>query len=208
MKTKEKILSTALQLFNEHGYNNITTRHIAAALNISPGNLHYHFKHSEDIIRDLFLKLISQMDSMMTELKKNEDKNLDSLYDFTYSTFEIFYTYQFIFLNFLDILNKLPEITSQYEALNSRRNEEFQSIFEGFQKNKIFKENIPDFIAEHLVTQMFIFGNNWIVHNKITLKLDKEQAVRHYSLVQMNLFYPLLNEEQQKLYESKYIRKK
>ncbi|SHK67123.1 TetR/AcrR family transcriptional regulator [Chryseobacterium polytrichastri] len=206
MKTKDKIVSKALKLFNEKGYNNITTRHIAAELNISPGNLHYHFKHSEDIIKQLFLELISQMDQMMTDLKKNESKDLESLYNFTYATFGIFYSYQFIFLNFLDILNKLPEIEAQYEILNIRRKEEFNIIFEGFQKNAIFRTDIPDFIMDHLLTQMFIFGNSWILHNKITLQLNKEEAVKHYTLVQMNLFYPLLNDEQQKLYESKYIR--
>lgn len=35
---------------------------------------------------------------------------------------------------------------------------------------------------------MFVFGNNWISQNKITLKLDKEEAVKYYTLVQMNFF--------------------
>lgn len=206
MKTKEKIAVKALQLFNEKGYNNITTRHIAAELNISPGNLHYHFKHSEDIINLLFRALISKMDALMKQLEKNEYKDLESLYDFTYSSFEIFYNYQFIFLNFLDILHRIPEIEAEYELLSIRRKEEFQAIFESFQKNKILKENIPDFIMDNLLTQMFVFGNNWISHNKITLKLNKEEAVKYYTLVQMNFFYLLLNEEQQKLYEQKYSK--
>lgn len=207
MKTKEKIAVKALQLFNEKGYNNITTRHIAAELNISPGNLHYHFKHSEDIINLLFRALISKMDALMKQLEKNEYKDLESLYDFTYSSFEIFYNYQFIFLNFLDILHQIPEIEAEYELLSIRRKEEFQTIFESFQKNKILKENIPDFIMDNLLTQMFVFGNNWISHNKITLKLNKEEAIQYYTLVQMNFFYLLLNEEQQKLYELNYIKK-
>lgn len=207
MKTKEKIAIKALQLFNEKGYNNITTRHIAAELNISPGNLHYHFKHSEDIINLLFRALISKMDALMKKLEKNEYKDLESLYDLTYSSFEIFYNYQFIFLNFLDILHRLPEIETEYELLSIRRKEEFQTIFENFQKNKIFKEDIPDFIMDNLLTQMFVFGNNWISHNKITLKLDKEEAVKYYTMVQMNFFYLLLNEEQQKLYTLNYIQK-
>jgi len=67
MNTKEKILSKALELFNEKGYNNITTRHIAAELAISAGNLHYHFKHSEDIIKILFDELTLKMDCNLAE---------------------------------------------------------------------------------------------------------------------------------------------
>ncbi|MBT2623018.1 TetR/AcrR family transcriptional regulator [Chryseobacterium sp. ISL-6] len=207
MKTKEKIISTALRLFNEKGYNNITTRHIAAELNISPGNLHYHFKHSEDIIKVIFSELIIEMDKMMNNLNEAEVKTLESLFDFTFHTYEIFYSYRFIFLNFVDILKKIPQIEAQYEKITMGRKNEFQTIFSDFQKNKIFQENLPDFIIENLSTQIFIIADNWVTHNSITLKLPKDEAIKHYSLIQMNLFYPLLNPEQQELYKLNYINK-
>lgn len=205
MKTKEKILFKALELYNEKGYNTITTRHIAAEINISPGNLHYHFKHSEDIIKILFTELVVKMDALLNTVKKVEFKTLDDLYQFTFSTCEIFYSYRFIFVNFIDILKEIPEIKSQYESIHSSRKEEFQLIFSGFQKNNILKKDVPDFIMDSLVQQMFIIADNWLTHNRLILKLDQEDAVRHYSLLQMNLFYPFLNREQQQLYEQQYI---
>lgn len=48
--TRKEILDTAKSLFNEHGYNNISTRDIAGALGISKGNLTYYFKKKEEII--------------------------------------------------------------------------------------------------------------------------------------------------------------
>ncbi|WP_312993361.1 TetR/AcrR family transcriptional regulator [Chryseobacterium flavum] len=206
MKTKEKILFKALELFNEKGYNTITTRHIAAEINISPGNLHYHFKHSEDIIKILFTELVVKMDALLNTVKKVEFKTLDDLYQFTFSTCEIFYSYRFIFVNFIDILKEIPEIKSQYESIHSSRKEEFQLIFSGFQKNNILKKDVPDFIMDSLVQQMFIIADNWLTHNRLILKLSPKEAIQHYTLLQMNLFYPLLNKEQQKLYEQQYIQ--
>ncbi|SHE68333.1 TetR/AcrR family transcriptional regulator [Chryseobacterium sp. OV279] len=205
MKTKDKILSKALELFNEKGYNNITTRHIAADLNISAGNLHYHFKHSEDIIKILFSELILKMDALMNDLRIIENKTLEDLYHFTFSTYEVFYSFRFIFMNFFDILKKIPVIESQYESINITRKDEFREIFEGFQKDHIFRNDIPDFILGSLTTQIFIIADNWLIHNSLSFKLNKEEAVKHYALIQMNLFYPLLTEEQQKIYELKYI---
>lgn len=206
MKTKEKILSTALILFNEKGYNSVTTRHIATQMNISAGNLHYHFKHSEDIIKELFIMLKKDMDNMLDHLKSITIKSLEDLYNYTISSFEIAYRYRFIFLNFVDILRHIPEIENQYKELNISRKEEFQAIFSGFQKSKIFIENIPDFILDNMVTQIFIIGDNWMNYNSLTLKLNKEQALKHYSLVFLNLFYPWLNTDQQNLYQQKYVR--
>lgn len=206
MKTKDKILSKALELFNDKGYNNITTRHIAAELNISAGNLHYHFRHSEDIIKILFSDLTLKMDELLNHMKEKEHKTLEDLYQFTFSTCEIFYAYRFIFISFIDILNQIPEIESRYEGINFSRKEEFQLIFSDLQKSHIFQKDVPRFIVDCLTEQIFIIADNWLTHNRLILKLSPKEAIQHYTLLQMNLFYPLLNKEQQKLYEQQYIQ--
>jgi len=47
---KTKILETANQLFNQQGYNNVSMRDIANALQISVGNLTYHYKKKEELV--------------------------------------------------------------------------------------------------------------------------------------------------------------
>ena len=54
MKTRDRILHMSLRMFNEQGERTVTTNHIAAALNMSPGNLYYYFKNKEAIIFELF----------------------------------------------------------------------------------------------------------------------------------------------------------
>ena len=50
MKTAQRILLTALALFNRHGENTVTSVDIALELDISPGNLYYHFKGKESMV--------------------------------------------------------------------------------------------------------------------------------------------------------------
>ena len=54
MKTRDRILEAALELFNESGVSEVTTHHVATRCGISPGNLYYHYRNKEAIIRALF----------------------------------------------------------------------------------------------------------------------------------------------------------
>ena len=54
MKTSERILECALQLFNEKGEPNVSTMEVANEMGISPGNLYYHFHGKEPLILGLF----------------------------------------------------------------------------------------------------------------------------------------------------------
>ncbi|MEJ2110175.1 MAG: TetR/AcrR family transcriptional regulator [Acidobacteriota bacterium] len=60
MNTKERIIEAAVKLFNERGTKRVTTNHIAEAAGISPGNLYYHFRNKEEIIRAI-LELMNRV---------------------------------------------------------------------------------------------------------------------------------------------------
>lgn len=57
MTTRERIIETAIELFNASGTKAVTTNHISAAMGISPGNLYYHFRNKEEIIRAVFAQM-------------------------------------------------------------------------------------------------------------------------------------------------------
>ncbi|MCF4164502.1 TetR/AcrR family transcriptional regulator [Zavarzinia compransoris] len=48
--TRQRIIETALRLFNERHFGNVTTAALAAELGMTEGNLWYHFKSKRDLL--------------------------------------------------------------------------------------------------------------------------------------------------------------
>jgi AcrR family transcriptional regulator len=54
ISTKEKILNTAIQLFSDGGYKEVSMRDIAKAVGINASSLYNHFASKEDILNALY----------------------------------------------------------------------------------------------------------------------------------------------------------
>ena len=63
--TKDRILETALALFNAEGVGALSAMDIATALGISPGHLYYHFKGKAEILAALVAAYQSEVDLVL-----------------------------------------------------------------------------------------------------------------------------------------------
>jgi AcrR family transcriptional regulator len=63
---KNEILKAALELYNKKGLDNVTTRDIAKKINISSGNLTYHFPTRNDIVKALMDRLLIEIDKALS----------------------------------------------------------------------------------------------------------------------------------------------
>ena len=52
--TKEKILRTAALMFSQSGYNRVTMREIAKAVNINSASIYHHFSSKAEILKSLY----------------------------------------------------------------------------------------------------------------------------------------------------------
>jgi AcrR family transcriptional regulator len=63
--TRERIQSVALELFAEHGYQQISLREIAERLGVTKAALYYHFKSKEDIVRSFTEDYVAELDALL-----------------------------------------------------------------------------------------------------------------------------------------------
>ena len=116
MKTKDKIILASLDLFNEKGERNVSTNHIAAHLNMSPGNLYYHFKGKEEIVAALYEQFEADILLLLKDTKEAGD-TLEEHWLHLYVVLECIYHYRFFFRNITDLLQKYTVIDSRFRRL-------------------------------------------------------------------------------------------
>ncbi len=116
MKTKERILLGALDLFNEDAATEVTTNEIARHLKMSPGNLYFHYKNKEQIIRELFKRLADETNLIwkpQTKLAKKNEKI--QLVDFIERNLELYWKFRFFHRELYTLRKKDPELANLWK---------------------------------------------------------------------------------------------
>ncbi|WP_394212458.1 TetR/AcrR family transcriptional regulator [Enterovibrio calviensis] len=113
MKTRDRIIHSALALFNEQGEPNVTTNHIAADLGISPGNLYYHFRNKEEIIHSIFDQYALDL-TVGFQPEAPAESDQQRLLAYLDATFQLMWRYRFFYANLPDILRRDAVLQKKY----------------------------------------------------------------------------------------------
>ena len=114
-KTAERILFTSLELFNQHGEASVTSVDIALELDISPGNLYYHFKGKEVIVLALFDMYRQQLKRLLAA--PDHQLSLEEFFYFLYLLLDAISTFRFLYRNPADLIEKYPDLARSFKAL-------------------------------------------------------------------------------------------
>lgn len=126
--TKEKILEMSLRLFNERGERNVTTNHIAAELEISPGNLYYHYRNKEAIIHEIFHRFEAFMESRLVVLPEHLERP-ETMPNYMSAAFHCMWEYRFLLRDLPHILSRNERLKEQYEAFVHRNLKRVESVY-------------------------------------------------------------------------------
>lgn len=202
-KTKHFILDTSLRLFNQHGLAKTTLRTIAKEMNISQGNLNYHFKKREDIIEMLYFQLVAKMDESIKASQEGPFK-MKTMYDQFKITMTNFYEYRFFMLDFVTVMRAHEKIRAHYNELVKLRKNQFLGIFSFLTKLGIIRKEEFSGEYESLNDRLQILGDFWlsseIVKNDLTPK-----AIEKYANIIFQSFYPYLTAKGKKEYKKSIL---
>jgi len=199
--TKDKILTTALELFNTQGLSKVTLRSIAKEMGISQGNLNYHFKKREDIIETLYFQLVSNIDSSMENIEKSTNV-LQLLFNISETIMTNFYDYRFFLLDFVQIIRENKNIKTHYSKLTLQREQQFLALFDLLVKTDIMRKEILPNEYQNLYKRFQILGDFWISDAENSHSKISKKTILAYSVILTQNIFPYLTPKGKKAYYS------
>ncbi len=190
INTKARILMTSLHLFNKLGLSKVTLRTIAKEMNISQGNLNYHFKKRKDILEALYFQLVELMNSRFEQVSF-EEISLKSSFENIQVMMHNFYDYRFFMLDFVQIMRENERISKHYRQLVELRQKQFLGLFKLLENEGLIRSEEIEGEYLHLYTRMNIMGDFWLSSAICTQELSPV-LIDKYSRIIFMEFYPYL----------------
>lgn len=204
-KTKQKILIKSLKLFNDNGISNVSLRTIADDIEISVGNLQYHFKKREDIIEALYFELVKKLDGIF--LTSPEDL-IKSFLDISEEMISTLYDYRFFLLDFVTITRNNPKIKKDYSELSKRRETETLQLIGILIQQGLFREELLKDEYSSLFKRIEIISNFWFSSVLIQANSLTKESIQEYILLVSQSIYPYLTDEAKSKYNEAFPAQK
>jgi AcrR family transcriptional regulator len=158
---RERIIEASLELFNARGVRSVTTNRIAAHLSISSGNLYYHFRNKEEIIREIFPRIA---EAARRSIRLPEKGQITAAHVGRYHLAGIrsLWEYRFFFRDLAELLSRDPILAEDYRELQRWLIERFVSLFQRLDSQGHM--NLRDFGGdiERLATIAVILWTSWV----------------------------------------------
>jgi AcrR family transcriptional regulator len=162
LPTVTRIVEGSLALFNRAGGAAVTTNHIAAHLGMSPGNLYYHFRNREEIVRAIFPRIVAgglaATASPGGRLSAHEfgERHLQGLHTL--------WQYRFFFRDLNQLVARDPRLAAEYRDYQQRLAAQYRGLFEqliaqGSMRAFESREDLDRLVANSIVVWV-----NWLPH--------------------------------------------
>jgi AcrR family transcriptional regulator len=190
-QTRQRILDTSLAMFNTQGEPNVTTNHIADELEISPGNLYYHFRNKDDIIEQLFARYEERMDNALAA-PSGRLPGLEDIWLQLHLVFECIWDYRFLYRDLVEILSRNRRMRMRFARILRRADERAHLVMRGLSQAGIMRASADELNAA--ATNVLVLSTFWLNYSAARGDRDEQVAIRQGIIQVMMLLAPFLRD--------------
>jgi len=155
--TRERILEECRRLFNERGPAEVTTAEISAAVGISEGNLHYHFRRKEQMVEALFDAFELALERVAVPGRELERRS-DAHRLYTSNWFSLIWEWRFLYG--VSVYRLAPSLQPRLRCLTDKGQEHVRQFLRRLAAAGMLTCSESD--IDRLVINAWIVGTYWI----------------------------------------------
>ena len=158
-RTRERVLAVSLSLFNERGEAHVTTGMIADELDISPGNLYYHFRNKDQIVERLFERF-EQRISIELQTAIDGPGAIEDLWLYLHLMFEAIWDYRFLYRNLDNIVGRNRRLREHFNRIVDAKLAAVEGLCEGLVGAGLMKADRAEIRA--LAENVLVVATYWL----------------------------------------------
>ena len=190
-QTRQRILDASLVMFNAQGEPNVTTNHIADELEISPGNLYYHFRNKDDIIEQLFGGYEQRMDAALSA-PEGRLPGLEDVWLQLHLVFECIWDYRFLYRDLVDILTRNRRLRLRFARILKRADEQAHQVMRGLVQAGVMRASADE--VDAAATNILVIATFWLNYAAARGDKDERASIRDGIVQVMMLIAPFLRD--------------
>ena len=170
LSTKQKIIESATDLFNEFGLASVRLQQIADEAGISVGNLAYHYKTKDIIIEEVYHRAFAEFNTLLSRFL--QEPSLRDFDDQLTEYFRFFQGFGFCFTEIAELERTLPKLARQW-------NDFLQKLYLQIRNRLTFNERKGWLLPEPAPGTYDLVANNiWLT---CTFWITKQNVLRRSS---------------------------
>ncbi|HZB13959.1 MAG TPA: TetR/AcrR family transcriptional regulator [Chryseolinea sp.] len=187
IRTEERIVAKALEMFNEKGIEYVGMRELAASLGIRVSNITYYFPTKDDLVNRLSLDF-SALNSRV--IVANSATTMKSFLEMFHQVFLNHVTYRCLLLSFVHLMERNKPMALRYNKIQGERHSTLMANLTML-VNRDYLKLRDEGDGEILVSSIRLISRFWISDAAISLRqLNIDQQIRHYLIILVRLLSP------------------
>jgi len=162
-RTAERILGVTLELFNRFGEPNVSTTLISSELNISPGNLYYHFPAKDELVNALFTRYETSLNELLSAAPGVHD--VEDAWFFMHTLFELVWQYRFLYRDLNDLLSKNRRLEAQIKDGLLHKTTAFRTVLDSLEHEGVLAITVSE--REATATHMVVMLTWWLSYEYV-----------------------------------------
>ena len=162
-RTAERILEVTLDLFNRFGEPNVSTTLISAELNISPGNLYYHYPAKDELINALFDRYERALGELLGAA--GDVRDVEDAWFFLHTLFELIWQYRFLYRDLNDLLSKNRLLETHFQHVLKNKTKAVRTLLDGMSRSGAVRIDTRE--AEPTATSMVVVLTYWLSYEYV-----------------------------------------